>query len=1155
MADRILSPDSPAYQAAGRAQAIAADPAHPAWVSANAGSGKTKVLIDRVARLLLKGARPDSILCITYTRAAANEMISRLFRQLGSWSVMAEEDLALRLAALEGRDPAGYREAEIKRARALFAQALETPGGLRIETIHAFCTRLLRRFPLEAGVPPGFRALEDREAVEAWQMAVREGVLSLAEQAPETLDNLVLEGGGFGLKAALGLVRSVTGMPEQAETVLRRALGAPDTPAEAVLQQALTDDLPVADYQSAIDTLRTGSANDIKLADKLTTMLESETPAERMALLQTLWTKSDGTPRDKSPYTKKVAPQLEDLFSVNVPEGREITRLRGVEAAWRAAQAVDRTLALYELAGPIHTAYTAEKAARGALDFDDLIAVTKELLTRSGLAAWILYKLDGGITHILLDEAQDTSPDQWQLIDALTEEFFAGEGIERPQEPRTLFVVGDEKQSIYSFQGADPSLFLKGRQSFVARTQGMGETPDMNMSFRSSPEVLHFVDTVFDSNAFDGAPFSAALPEEADLMRHEARRANQPGCVELWPIEPPPEPDPDDPWEPPVDALGEDAPKARLAKQVAAEIRALIDRGESVWMENQDRSWSRRSAEAGDILILVRKRKGGLFDALIQQLKQHGLPVAGADRLILSDHIGVQDLLNLIRFALFPEDDLSLAEILRGPFCDLVNDDIHLFPLAHDRDKESLWRRLQTAEDATFAPARGFLETVLSRRNLPPFEFLSAVLDRKVLGEETGWDRIGARLGTPARDPVEALLSKALAHDSAAGASLQTFLTAMEKDASEIKRDLAEAGGAVRVMTVHGAKGLQAPIVILPDTTAPPPEAPSALLKVDGLPVWAARKEGDTDRLAAARQEAAADARREARRLLYVALTRAQDRLILCGAWHGRKTGTGFDPLSWYGLCADAMERLVGPAEAEETIRRLGNIPPSRAKSESVPSADRVPHAWLRQPAPQETTGLRALSPSRLMPDETPVIDPLGARPPDRRLRGRLIHALLERLPRLAPADRDATARAFLAREPALTEGEREEIRQTALATLNNPAMAEVFAPEGRAEAAIIGTGTGWPPGYVINGRVDRLILHEDRVLIVDIKTDRPPPTEESGVSEAYLRQMATYANVLETGFPGRRVDCALVWTQGPRLMPLSRAHLLEALKRAQSGL
>ncbi|MEM9738982.1 MAG: 3'-5' exonuclease, partial [Pseudomonadota bacterium] len=723
-------------------------------------------------------------------------------------------------------------------------------------------------------------------------------------------------------------------------------------------------------------------------------------------------------------------------------------------------------------------------------------------------------------------------------------------------DPRTLFVVGDEKQSIYSFQGADPRLFLSGKRDFISRTRGDGATPDMLMSFRSSPEVLAAVDGVMAQSAVDVPAAVSQPPAMADLTIHTARRANQPGRVEQWPIEEKAEVPDNDPWDAPVDAQGETSPKAKLAAQVAGHVSQMVERGETVWVEGPDGGWRRKAMTAGDVLILVRKRKGGLFDALIQNLKRQGLPVAGADRLVLADHIGVQDCLNLIRFVLMPSDDLTLAEILRGPFCDLVDDNEHLFPLAHGRGKDtSLWQRLQKSDTPRHAVARDFLQALLERAHWPPFEFLTAVLEHPVLDEQTGWDRIGARLGTPARDPVEALCARALAFDVERGAALQTFLSAIEGDESEIKRDLAEAGGAVRVMTVHGAKGLQAPVVILPDTTSPPGPQRSPLLTLEnGLPVWAPSRTGDTDRLAAAREDATARMLEEHVRLLYVALTRAQDRLIVCGAWHGRGQ-TGYGDLSWYDLCAKGLARAGAEADDATAILALGSVPPLAEAPKGGSDAPVAPPAWLRRAAPSETKATRAISPSRLLADEAPVIDPLGPRPPDRRLRGRLIHSLLERLPRLSEDRREAAAVQFLAKEAALGPLERKEIAETALKTLADPAMANVFAPGGRAEAAIVGAGTGWPDGTLINGRVDRLVMTESEILIVDIKTDRPPPTRPEDVSGSYLAQLATYQNVLETGFRGRSVSCALVWTDGPRLMALPRPLLLEALNRAQSGL
>ncbi|MEM1106538.1 MAG: double-strand break repair helicase AddA [Pseudomonadota bacterium] len=1152
--------ETPAFLAAANAQFLAADPFRSAWVAANAGSGKTKVLIDRVARLLLRDAAPDAILCITFTRAAANEMISRLFKRLGDWSVMDDAPLAKELASLEGREAAGFSDGELRKARALFAKALETPGGLRIETIHAFCARLLRRFPLEAGIMPGFRDLDEADAHRLTQAARRKAVLKLAQTAPACLDALAMEGGGHGIDAALDLASALNRhTPNAADTdmaALRDVLGAPAQTPKDVLDEALEAALPKEAYRSAIAALAKGASTDQALAERLEDALNEPDLMRRFEHLQGVWLTTSGGLRKSNPFTKSAPDFVAELFSVKPPEGREITRLKQVETDVYAAEALARTAALHQLARPLGEAYAAGKAAAGALDFDDLIDASHRLLIRAGVADWVRYKMDGGLAHVLLDEAQDTSPAQWDILRALTEEFFAGQGAEKRADPRTYFVVGDEKQSIYAFQGADPRLFLSGKRDFIERTLGEGHTPDMLMSFRSSPEVLAAVDAVMASAALDVPTSLSQPPLEADLPRHTARRANQPGRVELWPIEEKPAPEAADAWDAPVDAQGVGSPKALLATQVVETISTMIDRGDTVWAPQSDGSWAQRAVEPGDFLILVRKRGGGLFDAVIENLKRNDLPAAGADRLVLTQHIAVQDALNTLRFALTPSDDLTLGEILRGPFCDLVDDDVHLFPLAYKRSAdETLWDRLQASDDPRHSAALEFLSGLLERTEWQAFEFLCAVLDGKVLGDETGWDRIGARLGDPARDPIEALCSRALAHDRDGGTGLQSFLSAMESDESEIKRDLAEAGGAVRVMTVHGAKGLQAPVVILPDTTGGPANRGQALLTLPGgLTAWAPSSKRDTPKLAAARAEADARISEEHVRLLYVAMTRAQDRLIVCGHWHG-KAQPGYHKASWYALCRAGLEAAGAMVEPESGILALGSPPPAGARRYGDDAALPDAPAWLRRPAPVGGRGPRALSPSQLFSERAQILDPLAAQDKDRRLRGRLIHKLLEQLSRLPETERSAAARTIAAREARLDEAARNEAAETALATLSDPELAEVFSDAGRAEAPIVGAGTGWPDGTLINGRVDRLVISKGRVLIADIKTDRPPPARPEMVDRAYLAQMAAYQNVLETTFPGREIKCVLVWTDGPRLMDLPDPLLLDALKRAQRSL
>ncbi|MEM8636016.1 MAG: UvrD-helicase domain-containing protein, partial [Pseudomonadota bacterium] len=659
-----------AYTLAARAQAIAADPAHSAWVSANAGSGKTKVLIDRVARLLLKGANPDSILCITYTKAAANEMLERLFQRLGSWSIMEEAQLRAELVDLERRQENPHTDEEIRRARALFARAVETPGGLRIETIHAFCSRVLRRFPLEAYVAPGFQELDEVEALELWAEATRTGLLSAARDNPDAVKTAGIAGGGSGALAAIGAIQANAGIisrllasNEVPITRLKSLLNISETSEAVVIERAMGIDLPAPDLRAAIPILEADGARDSKrTAAILRRALETEIVDEKWLVYREAFFTSAGKPRAQIFNAgAKASLIIPELFETKtVPQGSEVIRVQEVDRELKSIRIFQRTRALFSLAAPVLAEYKNLKRSRAAVDFDDLIDLTKRLMTQSASSDWVLYKLDGGLTHVLLDEAQDTSPDQWELINALIVEFFAGLGIEKAQDPRTLFVVGDEKQSIYSFQGADPRRFLLERQSFESRSRaafGEAKLPDMAMSFRSCPEILQFVDQVSESGEIDGHPFIDGPASDFDVMRHTAFRAKQGGSVELWPIITPDPLEEDIPWDAPRDSQSGNTPKSVLAKSVARNIAQMVERGEQIWSNGQ-----KRPATPGDILILVENRGGGLFDALIAALRSEGLPVAGADRLVLADHIGVQDCLNLIRFVLLPEDDLTLAE-------------------------------------------------------------------------------------------------------------------------------------------------------------------------------------------------------------------------------------------------------------------------------------------------------------------------------------------------------------------------------------------------------------------------------------------------------------------------------------------------------------
>ncbi|HRK66592.1 MAG TPA: double-strand break repair helicase AddA [Hyphomonas sp.] len=1160
-----------AYKAATLAQATAAEPTQSAYAMANAGSGKTKVLIDRVARLLLRrpdgrpGANPDSILCITYTRAAASEMLSRLFRTLGDWAVMEDEKLSRELATLEGGKPGDYTADRLKAARALFAKALETPGGLRIETIHAFCARILRRFPLEAGVVPGFVELEEEDAREIWTEAKRRAILAAARECPDALAMIAREAGNEGASTALDALRAA-GAAARAfcaawdndaaaiEAALQRSINPPTEGPDELIANAMGRDLPSARIRQAIGALYTGKPTDAKLADNLLAVLEARSSAEALETYASVFFTTDGELRKKNAYTKGASaagPGLDDLFSMEVPQGSEVQRIQRVLGDLKRAQAFARTAALFRVGAPALQAYSSEKDRRAALDFDDLIERTRDLLSTDGMSSWVLYKLDGGLSHVLLDEAQDTSPNQWELIRALTHEFTSGAGRERLQDPRTLFIVGDEKQSIYSFQGADPAKFLEETQALTSRDATVAHA-DMKMSFRSSPEILTYVDTVWNAAPPIDVPPGSDRPSTAEITEHTAKRWNEPGWVELWPVaakDPEPEADA---WDRPVDALRVTSPKVKVAQAVADRVKDMISGGAAVW----DKDGKRRPAAAGDILILVRERRGGLFEALINAMKARGIPVAGADRLRLADYIGVQDCLNLMRFALLPSRDLVLAEILRGPFAGLVDDDRYLFELASGRaPDESLWSRIQASDDPEVARVSLFLSMLAQRAHLPPFEFLSSVLDQPRVDGATGWEMINARLGAPARDPVEALLAQALAHDAAGPSSMQAFVAGLEATPVEIKRDLAEAGGEVRVMTVHGAKGLQSPIVILPDTTAKPKLDTVDVLKIGDAMIWAPRQDTDTPASEVARAIAQAKAHEEHRRLLYVALTRAQDHLLIAGHWYGgTKVGAaGYDANSWYALCRNAMGVLGAEADDAERLRFGAPVVAEVTEAGSAGERPKLPE-WARKVVAADDDARKLMAPTSLLGPKTKVVAPFDPKREARLRRGRLIHSLLQHLPELPESARRAAGKAMLDREPHLTKAQRDEMLRAAEGILSEPGLKELFGRGGRAEAAVIGTSDELPKGTVINGRVDRLVVTPDRVLVIDFKTDQPAPDAVEDVAENYILQMAAYRAVLATAYRGREVTAILCWTDGPKMMRLPDAMLAESLAKARQG-
>ena len=1151
-------------------QRTAADPGRSVFVTANAGSGKTTTLVDRVARLLLQKAPPGEILCVTYTKAAAAEMQARLFDKLGRWAVMDDADLSGDLARLDGRDPTALKPADLREARRLFARALETPGGLKIQTIHAFCEKLLRRFPIEAGVSPAFKVLENEAAI-ALSHAAREDLAREAMKDAEgpiglAYAHFAVELDWKAFHALLAMIESERGKlvgyvdrvasGEAQGPYVAAGVSPDETP--VAIERDFLDWLDPAEWRAAADGFATGSTNDQKTA---ALMRETVPPHTSLAAMKALFIDSKGEARIKF-GTKNAPPAaVAYLDSVSLKYCAVLDRMR-------AARVADDTVKALTLAKAHAAFYESAKARQGALDFSDLVVRTVDLLTERSTAAWVLFKLDGGIEHVLVDEAQDTAPDQWAIFKALTEEFFSGEGAPRrdeavPRIPRTVFAVGDEKQSIYSFQGARPERLRQEAQAYEALARGAGrpfqEVP-LDTSFRSTEEVLAFVDA-----AFEGPERTRALVGAAgDIPTHQPARIGQHGAIDLWPLFQDPAAPDREAWNAPVDKEDARSGRKQLAQALAREIRRQVETGAVV--HDHEAEEGRRPASWGDFLVLVRRRDA-LFEEIIRALKAEAVPVAGADRLKLSSHIVFDDLIAVARFVLYPDDDLSLAEILRSPFCDVTDfgDPHSLYPLADKeaRGARTLWRALndRADEQPQWRRALDFLQAALEARDRDPFAFFSSLLNRIDETGVSGRARILSRLGREAEEAIDETLAQVLAAEGRGGVDLETCVSLLEAADVEVKREMEGARNEVRVMTVHGAKGLEAPVVILPDTTSrAKPQGPTLMPAAgedgsegEGWLMCPGSARDDCPASQAAREARVARTDAESLRLLYVALTRARDRLVIMGRALKRPL-EGFEAGSWWSVIAETFDRLgedepLNVRDIGDGVLRFG-VDPERLLAGTIgraPSA--VVPAWARTaPAADETA--RFASPSKMddlirVPAPSPLAVTAGPGAPLGRFRrGDLIHRLLERLPDIAPADRPDAASRLLSRERDLNDAQREEMIAAAFAVLENARFAPVFGPGSRPEVALTGAVAGVP----VSGRMDRLVVTPDRVLVVDYKTNRPAPDRIEDADPAYVLQLAVYAAILGDLYPDRAVEAALVWTDGPRLMAVPAAMMDAAL-------
>ncbi|MBT6329364.1 MAG: double-strand break repair helicase AddA [Kordiimonadaceae bacterium] len=1126
-------------------QLKASDPKSSVWVGASAGTGKTFVLSNRVLRLLLAGNRPDKILCLTYTNNAAAEMAIRVNERLAKWISMKDKELQSELTDVLGEGPTND---QLILARKLFAHVLDVPGGLKIQTIHSFCQSLLGRFPIEANISPNFDLLDDITINEHLRHSQDEMLMQIDSGANDDLrDALDYLSGMLAEETFTKLMKSLTNERGGLEELFKRQSSSFKIVSESlkellgfqqsdtrgtILEAAVADDnFDYDGLKAASEKLLSGTKTDIKKGKLISAWLkEKESRAESFDVYK----KAFLTGKDEF-YAKFMTKNLSEEYPDDLDQlYKEAERVKFSNDRLKAYMLFENSIAILRMGFELIKTYNARKVSRNVVDYDDLISKVSGLFHNVS-ASWILYKLDQGIDHILIDEAQDTNPVQWDIIRKMAQEFFSGVGthdeVDILENPRTIFAVGDIKQSIYSFQKAEPRKFDENKKYFIEQAKNAEldfSVVPMNLSFRSTSSVLEAVDAVFRAE-----DHRQAISFSDDEISHDTHRTGDPGLIEIWEPLLPEEQEDEQGWSAPVIQKEAHDPKNKLAEKIADKIKGWIDSGEMLASKG-------RRVTAGDILILVQKRKE-FVHYMIRALKNRGVNVAGLDQMVLTDQLSVMDLMAVANFTLLPSDDLTLAVVLKSPFIGMSEED--LFGLAHARAKgESLWTVLLKRRKE-FAEQVDYLTKLTSHADFyPPFEFFSYLL-----GPMRGRQKLIARLGDQINDPVDEFLNQAMKYEQNNVSSMQGFLSWIEKGDIKIKRDMEQGGDMVRIMTVHGAKGLQSPIVFLPDTC-------QTVRMQDNL-FWYEQKynknllwvRNEATRIGAGKtayEGRKGDIEDENKRLLYVAMTRAEDRLYVTGFEdkNGRKEDC------WYDMIRNAVSQMDGVDEiqiGDETIlrREHKNTSPLikiKERDEVVLIPAELPVWAFTLPAPEPLPG-RPLSPSKLDDEDEVTTSPLRMGEhvkldKQKYHRGRLIHKLLEILPDLPADERREGAMRYLSQKALdLPPDDIEQISGEVMAIFENDDFAGLFGPGSRAEVPIVGQ----VGNYTLSGQVDRLAILDGEILIIDYKTNRPPPKSANASPKIYQRQMAAYKAVLSDIYPDHKIRSFLLWTDIGSLMEI----------------
>lgn len=1219
-------------------QKRAIDPATSAWVSANAGSGKTKVLTDRLLMLLLYGTAPSHILALTFTKVAAAEMLDRLNKKLSKWVTMSEEDLQQELITIGIETPS---QEILTRARHLFTHVLETRGGIKIQTIHSFCQTILKKFSVEAGVSPQYETLTDEED----QNLLQEALFYTFSTIKLPYNDLFEKSNPHYVEGAIKQILSYQMRLEKLHQKFPHdqdlidfifSIFQCDTQDTLEnIQQKFIDQIPYDAFEEIIFHLQ-----DVKNKKPLIvrTLLSSIVSYKDSLRGKSNSGKSNSGKNDSGEnnleedntnllafyqelfFTKNLEPKAlsslaSDAFQKDFPLLTDVLiseqkRLEDFFDHKKNITLARITSSLNLIARQTYHHYQHLKDKKSCLTYNDLIIRTRNLLTQNNeAAAWVLYKIDGGIDHILIDEAQDTNFEQWDIIKSISQEFFSGESKydDKAKLPRTLFVVGDAKQSIYSFQRSDPKAFIQLKSFFENKIQESQKRFDyipLDESFRSAPAILKAVDLIFND------PYVQQKFPEKNLQHipfHKTRK----GKVALLPLVTPPSQTKEDAKDKtPNEEKAEEEQKASiiLAQNLAQTIAS--------WVGKRPLTGENRLVRAGDIMILLRKREEAFISTLNRSLKNLGIPTAGADRLNITDELAIKDLLSAASFVLSPYDDFTLACFLKSPFIGITEE--HLYELATTRitssqnksispnTTPSLWEHLSQQKDPQYQDVISYLHTLLQRQAWKPYDFFSYLLHQTgpLLKDVTGYQNLIRRLGSDVKDPVEAFLTYALAFGDQHGHTLQGFVPHILKNKPQIRRDMDVTDlQEVRTLTIHGAKGLQAPIVILPDAHASSiikggHKTPQVLWHQQEdcfVPLWCPYVNLFSHFYKKVTDDYKIKAEEEHKRLFYVAATRPQNELYITGI----KTKQTLDPECWYNLTENVFKKhahkepfpfiddqgealVIKDEEEKQHANSISYLTEKRGeekrgkekrigkeKKEEGEKTSPQKNNQTHQEEPNQTpenleipaffqtppaSFYKNIAPSH--PSTQDDVTPPSAVSSHSMTRGIIIHRLLEMLPQVPASKRLESAIHYVKNYTSYdilsgpdSFGSEQDIHNLCtrlIHIIESKPFCDIFSEQSRSEVPLSGSMTINHQHVPIQGRIDRLLITDHDVTIVDFKSKTKVPETPDRIPQTYLYQMTCYHTIVQNIFKNKHVTSAILWTEDPMLMTIPETLIQE---------